>query len=92
MSWCHSGSGLMKIVIFCGSYIAPNRPQCIACCVCNGVVGWANPLPFHFVENARPIDPKILSQQNGEKYFWNERGQVIGEEKYECVKLKVSIR
>ena len=64
----------------------------MACSNCFGVVGCTNSLLDHFVEKVGPNDPKILSLVKREKKWLNDVGHVIGEEKYEWVRLNVLIR
>ena len=56
------------------------------------VVGCVNPLSDHFVENASLNDPKFLSLVKGEKKCIIDIGHVIGDEKYEWMRLKMVIR
>ena len=89
---CQSGFGNIIMVMYYGLIEALNLPQCIACCNCSFVVGCASPLPDHCVEKAGPSEPKILSLLKGEKKCLRGVGQVIGNEKYECVRLNVVMR
>ena len=89
---CQLGFGYMIMVMCSGLMEALNRPQCIACCNCSFVVGCASPLPDHCVEKTGPSEPKILSLVKGEKKCLMGVGQVIGDEKYECVIVNVVMR
>ena len=89
---CQSEFGEMIMVMCSGLIEALNLPQCIACCSCSFVVGCANPLPDHCVEKAGPSEPKNLSLLKGEKKCLRDVGQVIGDEKYECVRVNVLMR
>ena len=44
------------------------------------------------MEKAGPNEPKILSLVKSEKKCLMDIGQVIGDEKYECVRVNVEIR
>ena len=76
----------------CGLVDAMSWLQCSACAICFGVVGCANPLFDYFVKKAGPNDSKNLSLVKGEKKCFNDVEHVIGEEKYEWVRLNVLIR
>ena len=89
---CQSGLGYMTMVMYLGLIEALNLPQCIACCSCSFVVGCASPLPDHCIEKTRLSQPKILSLVKGEKKCLMGIGQVIGDEKYECVRINVAMR
>ena len=89
---CQSGFGEMIMVMCSGLMEALNLPQCIACCSCSFVFGCASPLPDHFVEKTGSSEPKFLSLLKGEKKYLRDVGQVIGDEKYECVRINVLMR
>ena len=44
------------------------------------------------MEKAGPSEPKFLSLVKGEKKCLMDIGQVIGDEKYECVRVNVAMR
>ena len=51
----------------------------------------SSPLLDHCVEKAGPSKPKILFLVKGEKCLMSI-GQVIGNEKYECIRVNVAMR
>ena len=87
-----SGFGYMTMVMRSRLMEALNLLQCIACCSWSFVVGCASPLPDHCVKKAGPSESKILSLVKGEKKCLMGIGQVIGDEKYECVRVNVAMR
>ena len=49
------------------------------------------PFPFHLCVNVVLREPKILSLEKGKIKYFNLVEHVMGEEKYECVILKIVI-
>ena len=82
----------MIMMVCRGLVKAASRLECMACCNCSGVVRYVSLLPNHFVEKAGPNEPKILSLVKGENLFLKDVGHLVGDEKYECVRLNVVIR
>ena len=89
---CQLGFGYMTMVMYSGLVEALNLLQCIACCNWSFVVGCASLLLDHCVENGGPNEPKILSLVKGEQKCLMDIGQIIRDEKYECIRVNVAIR
>jgi hypothetical protein len=85
-------SVVMSSVIVSGLCCAASLAQWRACWVSLSVWGWAYPLPNHLCWKAEPIDPKTLSRGNVEENCVICVGHVTGDEKYDCVMWKDSMR